>query len=188
MRISDWSSDVCSSDLRKTVRPVVELDLLPQELRLRLERPVGRERQRIARLERGGPSLAVDVDRFARAGRGLALEPAVHDDGVDIPAARSDERRIAGKARPLDVDLADGQVVPAERAAADGAVGRRSPDKGAEADIRAALLAETGEILADLKARKIAVERRGDVAVPFDLAILGEDAAPGRGQRAAAAA
>src|SRR3546814_3312324 len=85
MRISDWSSDVCSSDLRKTVRPVVELDLLPQELRLRLERPVGRERQRIARLERGGPSLAVDVDRFARAGRGLALEPAVHDDGVDIP-------------------------------------------------------------------------------------------------------
>src|SRR3546814_2282239 len=96
-----------------------------------------------------------------------------------------DERRISGKARRLDVDLADRQVVPAKRAAADGAVGRRPSDKGAEADIRAALLAEPGEILADLKARKIAVERRGDVAVPFDLAILGQDAPPGGGKRAA---
>src|SRR3546814_16453328 len=100
----------------------------------------------MALLERCGPYASVDVDRFDRAGRGLALEPAVHDDGVDIPAVCPDERRISGKARRLDVDLADRQVVPAKRAAADGAVGRRPSDKGAEADIRAALLAEPGEI------------------------------------------
>src|SRR3546814_5909192 len=91
----------------------------------------------MALLERCGPYASVDVDRFDRAGRGLALDPAVHDDGVDIPAVCPDERRISGKARRLDVDLADRQVVPAKRAAADGAVGRRPSDKGAEADIRA---------------------------------------------------
>src|SRR3546814_13936759 len=78
----------------------------------------------MALLERCGPYASVDVDRFDRAGRGLAIEPAVHDDGVDIPAVCPDERRISGKARRLDVDLADRQVVPAKRAAADGAVGR----------------------------------------------------------------
>src|SRR3546814_12257073 len=66
MRISDWSSDVCSSDLGRRLRPAVE----PRHRRHRPERP-------------GGDAAG------ARPGRGA------EGVGTDRRAgARSDERRV----------------------------------------------------------------------------------------------
>src|SRR3546814_2697352 len=63
MRISDWSSDVCSSDLLLAARPVaLEHDLAP----------VGRE-------------TAADVD--ARRGRQAYRRPAVRRDAIDVGVA-----------------------------------------------------------------------------------------------------
>src|SRR3546814_12584902 len=82
MRISDWSSDVCSSDLRQAqagaLQPVGEaLTPLPKACRLRLD-----HRRRIDRIEVDAP--------FSH---GIADEP-VHFRRADEPHLRSEERRV----------------------------------------------------------------------------------------------
>src|SRR3546814_13606022 len=88
MRISDWSSDVCSSDLREVEPPV----------------PIGRERAAISDRE------LVDRVTDARCGRG--------DDVIECQPQRSqvppDELRRAlalGVERPIDIAL--DRIVPA---------------------------------------------------------------------------
>src|SRR3546814_10655782 len=77
MRISDWSSDVCSSDLR-----LAEADREAAGRRAVLPREVGRERIRILVEKEVHPYLAVDRDRPAlvaqHGGEAHAGEIVVH--------------------------------------------------------------------------------------------------------------
>src|SRR3546814_7407156 len=70
MRISDWSSDVCSSDLRQPALADAVADAAPQARRVELLRQAGDVRQALAlvldedreRIERPA-GLAVDIGR-----------------------------------------------------------------------------------------------------------------------------
>src|SRR3546814_17264943 len=76
MRISDWSSDVCSSDLRfdDFLKPGVEIAVTPHQL---LVRPViDGARDQIDRLGEAGPVVAIADHRLdlARGDHPIALE------------------------------------------------------------------------------------------------------------------
>src|SRR3546814_16490008 len=75
MRISDWSSDVCSSDLNPECRPPVPSD----------ERPAaeGEEGEEKARRREGDRQAEDDLDQPAESARGIAEGKA-----------RSEERRV----------------------------------------------------------------------------------------------
>src|SRR3546814_2236025 len=60
MRISDWSSDVCSSDLLRRCHQIIEREIA---IRYRIERIGGRP----VETERGGGRRA--IDREARSGK-----------------------------------------------------------------------------------------------------------------------
>src|SRR3546814_5921797 len=87
MRISDWSSDVCSSDLRRT--PLRLLKALPQQRKLCGRKPALRD---------GGPGTdrprATRRQGIARAGQRTHLQrrdPAAA--GRVAPADRSEDRK-----------------------------------------------------------------------------------------------
>src|SRR3546814_17366434 len=91
MRISDWSSDVCSSDLHLRDAQIIERNVLAE--------------QRFAGHRRAGRRAAGDRAILARAGRaeeiggvgaGL-LAPA--EIGADFPAANHAVRELAVEAR-----------------------------------------------------------------------------------------
>src|SRR3546814_21035172 len=87
MRISDWSSDVCSSDLEQLQQPVARRTLVPCAVA-----PDGLE-QRIGR----GVAVAT---RHMSGGKGKTLFMVVRAGGdfgqqcVDIVDGRSEERRV----------------------------------------------------------------------------------------------
>src|SRR3546814_14953408 len=97
MRISDWSSDVCSSDLFLIVRPVARLEHVEIEPCLAVEGPrrigatermEGHQVARIGRLDRAPqhlPRLGILI-----AERIAAVEP----DDVRLVPVRSEERRV----------------------------------------------------------------------------------------------
>src|SRR3546814_2135867 len=76
MRISDWSSDVCSSDLNPECRPPVPSD----------ERPAaeGEEGEEKARRREGDRQAEDDLDQPAESARGIAEGKAqAGDDDAD---------------------------------------------------------------------------------------------------------
>src|SRR3546814_4460571 len=79
MRISDWSSDVCSSDLTA----VAHADLRARGLRQRLADLVG---------QRLDPVRVVRIERHLGAGIALFAEPRI--DLFDVELLRSEERRV----------------------------------------------------------------------------------------------
>src|SRR3546814_17965070 len=81
MRISDWSSDVCSSDLGADGRQVAVLDV-PQDVLGRLDRALAGDTAQLGAVH----ALAV------RHAEHLA-HPAVDDPGLRVQQ-RSDERRV----------------------------------------------------------------------------------------------
>ena len=75
---------------REAVLRRIESDMLPDQLRLRLERDLVGEPDRIAALQRsrGGMALQIEPDAAVRAR--LAVEPGMHQNAVEIPAAWTD--------------------------------------------------------------------------------------------------
>src|SRR3546814_2358053 len=71
MRISDWSSDVCSSDLR---------DRLVEQALGGGHRHQGRDLRAAARLAEDG-----DITGIAAEGRDVALDPSQRGDQVELP-------------------------------------------------------------------------------------------------------
>src|SRR3546814_16010445 len=100
MRISDWSSDVCSSDLRRT--PLRLLKALPQQRKLCGRKPALRD---------GGPGTdrprATRRQGIARAGQRTHLQrrdPA--------PAGRVDRKSVVeGKSVSVRVDLGGCRII-----------------------------------------------------------------------------
>src|SRR3546814_11375510 len=98
MRISDWSSDVCSSDLRQPALADAVADAAPQARRVELLRQAGDMRQALAlvldedreRIERPA-GLAVDIGR-----RGVRLDAVVEATAPRPPPRRS----LMGGIRP----------------------------------------------------------------------------------------
>src|SRR3546814_6448156 len=86
--MSDWSSDVCSSDLRAALQQVVRVELVG--LRRQRGRAIARRRDR-ALEHRGAPDIAVERD----ADRVLALHLDGAGDGdVAADVANADADRI----------------------------------------------------------------------------------------------
>src|SRR3546814_11370145 len=106
MRISDWSSDVCSSDLRAPALLVQTLDFVPTETHRtggdRLQSDQGACQRRLAR-----PRLADHPQRLA------ASQIEVHV--IDGTPARCGLPRQPALARVLNAQLANRQQRPAER-------------------------------------------------------------------------
>src|SRR3546814_6198899 len=90
MRISDWSSDVCSSDLR---------DRLVEQALGGGHRHQGRDLRAAARLAEDG-----DITGIAAEGRDVALDPSQRGDQVELPHIAT-----VGKARiePREIEIAE---------------------------------------------------------------------------------
>src|SRR3546814_12843168 len=96
MRISDWSSDVCSSDLQRAHR------LLDQGRRPVQRLPVVRGQQRMAqRLRRMRSNQVVDLldvaQRLAHLGAAEVEHAVVQPEAREHLAARSEERRVGNE-------------------------------------------------------------------------------------------
>src|SRR3546814_13921351 len=109
MRISDWSSDVCSSDLR---------DRLVEQALGGGHRHQGRDLRAAARLAEDG-----DITGIAAEGRDVALDPSQRGDQVELPHLAT-----VGKARltPREIEIAEREdaVVDGEQ---DAVAPRREP-------------------------------------------------------------
>src|SRR3546814_13148280 len=88
MRISDWSSDVCSSDLRLETRPEEQR---PWQVGVLYNRDDQAARIAIPMLEAQGWMVG---DNQPYSGRDLNYTMNRHAEGNDIPYLRSEERRV----------------------------------------------------------------------------------------------
>src|SRR3546814_7816806 len=108
MRISDWSSDVCSSDLlvADLGGRLAEADREAAGRRAVLPREVGRERIRILVEQEVHPSLAVDRDRPAlvaqHGGEAHAGEIVVHGLALALGRGELDEFEAVDAHRVLE--------------------------------------------------------------------------------------
>src|SRR3546814_15155364 len=84
MRISDWSSDVCSSDLRKAAGKIGETEIL-----VRFVEPA---RHQLDEVEHALLTVARGVARRSRAGILSVTRPVLRGPAPDV--ARSAERRV----------------------------------------------------------------------------------------------
>src|SRR3546814_9059149 len=86
MRISDWSSDVCSSDLRRIDRPFAAAG------RLALQ-PLGRRDEAARRIGRDAPHLGRHParDLFLKIGRSPGHEDGEQQPAEQQPGPRSEE-------------------------------------------------------------------------------------------------
>src|SRR3546814_1775741 len=97
MRISDWSSDVCSSDLAIAVR-VQDLKLTTQELSAN-RAMFGHAASTLAKLDRA----ADDIERTAASARGI-----IDGDGRNAVA------EVSGAARELKVAIGEARLTIAD--------------------------------------------------------------------------
>src|SRR3546814_1385994 len=87
MRISDWSSDVCSSDLREGGQAAVARRIA--HLRRALEQ-AGMQVEHVARIGLA-PRRAAQQQRHLAIGDGLLGQIVIDDDGMGTVVARSEE-------------------------------------------------------------------------------------------------
>lgn len=83
--------------------------MLPDQLRLWLQRPALQKRNRIAAFKRRGNSRTIDVDPDIAQGRGIAAEPASHQHAIQTPAGRTNVSPVAAKARRIEIEAPDRQ-------------------------------------------------------------------------------
>src|SRR3546814_7793430 len=98
MRISDWSSDVCSSDLSEEGGPDRDEDRLTRQI----DDQAGGE----AGQQHGGGSIALGVNKEARADRGIdrqgkGREPEQEPDEIEGGYAAQDDHQ-SHKRPPVD--------------------------------------------------------------------------------------
>src|SRR3546814_19065079 len=89
MRISDWSSDVCSSDLGEDRIVVNEIALAFEQHRLMLPAGVEVEPAIVADRDEGGFKLVLELPPLRRDAR-LRLDRTLAEVGLE----RSEERRV----------------------------------------------------------------------------------------------
>src|SRR3546814_19064961 len=104
MRISDWSSDVCSSDLSHAVVAIpVRSALRSRTARMCAGRPRGsdlsRDDFRFAREESLGKGTAFAGSSRARIGQVQGGSGQAHDPAQEIPTAQSDAARRSEHSR-----------------------------------------------------------------------------------------
>src|SRR3546814_10098621 len=104
MRISDWSSDVCSSDLRAGARGI-DLHLVEGAL---LEAGEGSDAERADRIAGRSRRVVADDEAAPRAG---AADPGPAHDGCD----RAADRTVDGEPAFLDHGRAREAVVDRKR-------------------------------------------------------------------------
>src|SRR3546814_9751012 len=104
MRISDWSSDVCSSDLEKAGQ--IDAQRVVEELRADAGLVIP-QRVRLERLRRG-----VTAERLGQAGLDAADAKALRDQaiGQDVVVEMPDQRCLRIEAILLDLEIGRAHV------------------------------------------------------------------------------
>src|SRR3546814_13175804 len=100
MRISDWSSDVCSSDLARAAREALERT--PDQLKALRDAGV---------VDAGGRGICVILDAAETAMTGRRPMPPAQRQAIPVPLPTNDltaggarKRRVLGKRVPVRVD------------------------------------------------------------------------------------
>src|SRR3546814_14871168 len=99
MRIIDWSSDVCSSDLRDEVALHGALDQAVLDLQRDQRRPATKFRDRLHARDLPGRRVGdADIKDLARADEMIEAAKNLFDRGREVPCVkveqRSEERRV----------------------------------------------------------------------------------------------